>query len=382
MKRIQDIVIFGDDWGRYPSTIQHIGQALQQQGYRILWVGSLALRQPEFTLADVKRIIEKMQQMHAPIYSKDTEAFHSVSPFIIPFHDIPLVRFINAKIVAFQLKKELKKIGFENFIVLSNSPVTANFIDSLGSEEIHYICLDDFTQFKGAFKCLAKMEEQLVQKVKTVFGVSDILLQTRIPASGRRYFLPQGVNIDKYIEFRRHLQHHKSEEKVIGYFGLIADYVDVELICRCAGEFPTNRFVIIGKTTVNVDVFSQYANIEYIGPIPYDELPEQATQFDIGIIPFRVNELTIACNPLKLLEYFALGLPVVSTNLPEVKKFAPLVDVAIDETDFVELLRNRIFAVEDKDVEQRCETAENYTWEKITTTMLKQIEEGMGPTVQ
>jgi glycosyltransferase involved in cell wall biosynthesis len=102
-------------------------------------------------------------------------------------------------------------------------------------------------------------------------------------------------------------------------------------------------------------------------------LPNFASVFDVGIIPFKINELTIACNPLKLLEYLSLGIPIVSVNLSEVRKFKSHVDIADNYDDFV----NQIKMAVQKDTEQkrkeRLSVAEKYSWESITQNICEKI---------
>jgi glycosyltransferase involved in cell wall biosynthesis len=108
----------------------------------------------------------------------------------------------------------------------------------------------------------------------------------------------------------------------IGFFGLLSEWVDQELILKLAQEFPSATIVLIGKADVDVTRLQGVANIQLLGPKPFSELPAYVARFTVGIIPFVVNDLTRSVNPIKLREMLSAGCPVVSTALPEVARYA------------------------------------------------------------
>jgi len=95
-----------------------------------------------------------------------------------------------------------------------------------------------------------------------------------------------------------------------------------------AQQRPAWHFVLLGDSTVDLTPYRCLTNMHFLGPKPYEQLPAYCRQFDVGLIPFVVNELTRAVNPIKLREYLAAGLPVVSAPLPEVKQYGHLVHIA------------------------------------------------------
>jgi glycosyltransferase involved in cell wall biosynthesis len=108
------------------------------------------------------------------------------------------------------------------------------------------------------------------------------------------------------------------EGKVIGFFGLLSEWIDQDLLVRLARKVPAVHIVLIGKADVEVSKLKAETNIVILGAKQFSELPQYAAHFDVGIIPFVINDLTRAVNPIKLREMLAAGCPVVSTALPEV----------------------------------------------------------------
>jgi len=371
----QDIIFFSDDWGRYPSTTQHIAKILSKHN-RILWIGSLGLRKPQLNFKDFLRVVEKLKKIfNRPEKSLLHERVFFSNPLIIPFHDNAILRKLNNFIINYVVKSRIKKLNFQKPILFTSSPVVADLIGNLNERISVYLCLDDYTLFKGAFNSLLELENKILAKADVVFSVSDSLLKSRVPKSGRNYFLPQGVDLN-HFHYVNNLVKPKDSFKssVIGFFGLISNWVDIDLIIKCAKTYPQYSFLIIGKAEQNIDKLIQLPNLEYLGEIPYKELPAYAKIFDVGLIPFKVNDLTIAVNPIKLIEYFALGIPVLSTNLPEVKKFRDLVLVANSDEEFVKFLP---LAVGDNKIDRnelRISKAKDYSWDSIAEHVSQKVD--------
>src|SRR5205807_6349958 len=107
---------------------------------------------------------------------------------------------------------------------------------------------------------------------------------------------------------------------VIGFWGLIADWVDLRLVRHVADAFSGGSVVLLGSSTTDMSALDGARNVHFLGRRPYADLPRYAKAFDVALMPFKVNELTLAANPLKVREYLAAGLPVVSTAIPEVER--------------------------------------------------------------
>ena len=121
---------------------------------------------------------------------------------------------------------------------------------------------------------------------------------------------------------------------VAGFFGLIHEWIDLDLLEHIISNNPGVNFVFIGECSVDVGRLVAYGNAHFLGQKKYSDLIVYARHFDIGLIPFKVNELTVNVNPIKLREYLAAGLPVVSTPLPEATAYRPDVLVAADSAEF------------------------------------------------
>jgi glycosyltransferase involved in cell wall biosynthesis len=128
---------------------------------------------------------------------------------------------------------------------------------------------------------------------------------------------------------------------ILGFHGLIADWVDLPLIAELAKKRPRWSIVLVGSGDTDLSPIQGLPNVHLLGHRPYARLPEYLRGFDVALLPFVVNELTRAANPLKLREYLAAGLPVVAAPLPEIARFEGLVSLASSADEYaskIELL--------------------------------------------
>lgn len=188
--------------------------------------------------------------------------------------------------------------------------------------------------------------QQILQDVRCiVIATADKLLQEVAAVRSDNYCLvTNGVDIDHFSVERSRtalpdsLLHIVSRQQpIIGYFGALASWFDYQLLIEAAQQRPEYQFVLIGfdyDSSLAEHHLDSYANIHLLGPIPYQELPAYACWFDVATIPFLVNEITESTSPIKLFEYMALGLPIVTTAMPECRKYRPVL-VAADHGEFI-----------------------------------------------
>jgi glycosyltransferase involved in cell wall biosynthesis len=122
---------------------------------------------------------------------------------------------------------------------------------------------------------------------------------------------------------------------IVGYFGSIASWIDVELIAWLASSCPHWTLLLVGQALADVGPLRALPNVVLPGPQPYEALPAWARAFDVAIIPYRLNQQVRHANPLKLREYLATGRPIVSVSNPEIERFSQWVRIAPDREGFL-----------------------------------------------
>ena len=322
--RGRDMLCFSHDWNGDPLSKTHL-MRLMARNNRVLWINSIGYRAPVASRRDISRAARKLLAAAAPLQQPEPNIY-TLNPLVIPAYGRAWVRDFNRWFLRLQVRRAMRKLRFQQPINWVFNPAAAIVAGSLGEEMLIYYCVDEYTAFSGvAGKSLALMERELLAKAEIVFVSSDRLCQSKGRYNPRTVLVRHGVD---YAHFRTALdpQTQVPEElkrlpgPVIGYFGLIAqDWVDLPLIAHVAQSLPSTSIVMLGKITMDVTLLKQFPNVHLLGRRPYQSLPAYCRGFDVAMIPFPINEVTVHANPLKLREYLAAGLPVVSTAIPEVE---------------------------------------------------------------
>jgi glycosyltransferase involved in cell wall biosynthesis len=335
----KDIICFSNDWDSDPLSKKHIMLRLAKRN-RVLWINSIGNRRPTASVRDFKRVLKKLKDFTCGHKTVDNQ-IHVYSPIVVPFHASAAARWINRKALQWSVRRVCRHLGFQSPITWTFEPASGEVAGSLGEHALVYHCVDEFSEFTGTDKTtILEMERRLMEKSDCVIVSSDRLYQRKHQHNPNTFLVTHGVDV---AHFRKACDPNAMvaaemrafPHPVIGFFGLIADWVDLELIRYLAVSRPKWNFVLIGKTATNVQLFSNVDNIHLLGQKPYQELPLYAKGFDVAILPFAINELTLAANPLKLREYLAAGLPLVSTAIPEAEKLGHALRIGRNKIDFL-----------------------------------------------
>lgn len=379
----RDFVVFSDDWGRCPSSCQHIFKRILSQN-RVLWVDTIGLRSPQISIYDLRRSVEKVSgwfRKNEKINDRDIATNLTViSPIIIPYNHFCFIREFNKKFTSYQVKNMIKKIGLNNPVMVTTFPNAVDYMQSCDASLRIYYCVDDFVHWPGVRSNLvSQMEDELLAGSDIVFGTSQYLCDVKKRKGVDPIFLPHGVDVS-HFNTENHNRHRLSDilSPRIGFFGAISEWVDLELVSYIAQSHPDWSIVMIGGHDTDVSLLQAHKNIFLPGSVPYSVLPDYAAGFDVGIIPFFVNDLTQSVNPIKLLEYLACGLPIVSTDMPEVRRFSEHVHIAYDHNDFVRCIETALHETTPELVRSRKRIAAGYSWESIANQFCEHLENKLG----
>ncbi|HKG62246.1 MAG TPA: glycosyltransferase [Pyrinomonadaceae bacterium] len=291
---------------------------------RVLWVNSIGYRTPTVSKADARRALKKLLAVTDRIRQVEPNIF-VLSPLAIPAYGKASIRAMNRHLLRYQVKRAMRSLGFSKPINWVFNPPAAVVAGTLGEDKLIYYCVDEYKEFTGVSgQVMADFENQLLRKANLSIVTSERLLQSRSKINPDAVLVRHGVD---FSHFRKALDEETLvpaevrdlPRPIIGFFGLIADWVDVDLIAEVAKHFATGSVVLLGKATTDVSILESLSNVHMLGRRSYDDLPGYCKAFDVALMPFRINELTLNANPLKVREYLAAGLPVVSTPIPEVE---------------------------------------------------------------
>jgi glycosyltransferase involved in cell wall biosynthesis len=220
----------------------------------------------------------------------------------------------------------MKSLGFARPLVYTFVPASAWVARKLGETHVVYHCVDEYSQFDGAGDDIAALERELIAKSDLVITCSTPLLQSKSQLNRRCVLVRHGV---EHAHFRKALDPatpipddvRDLPRPIFGFYGLVAEWVDLEAMARVAEAYPRGSVVIVGEhnnaNAAGMARLRALPNVHFLGRKPYASLPGYCKAFDVALLPFVKNALTVNANPLKLREYLAAGLPVVSTDIPE-----------------------------------------------------------------
>jgi hypothetical protein len=336
----ENIVCFAKDWSEDPTSNNHVMRMLGRDN-KILWLNSIATRTPSLgSSSDVEKIKRKLKSfVDGPKQIGD--GLSVFTPLVLPFPHNQAAVLANRQILRGTVGLFRRKLGMGAFQLWSFIPTAVEYFAHLGESLRVYYCTDEWSQFSYVDSArIVAMEKRLMEMCDVVFCTSRTLLETKKQYNPNTFLASHGVDyahfsqaLDPSTPLAPELEGLKGP--VLGFFGLIHDWIDLDLIGWIAAQRPQWNIVMIGKVAVDNTRWKHLSNIHWLGRRPYESLPSYCKGFDVGLIPFALNELTRNVNPIKLREYLSAGLPVASTHLPEVALCKEWCEVADTKEEFL-----------------------------------------------
>jgi len=246
-------------------------------------------------------------------------------------------------------------------------------INSIQAYNPDLIIYDAVDEPKEEFASWAPYYPAILERANLIFCSSRSIYEYFSTRHPRVYLVPNGVD---YVHFSPIPNERPTDlpsgKPIIGYSGAIAPWVDWELLKVVILENPEFNFVFIGSYfQLKKFPLQKYRNVFYLGLKPYHELPAYLHHFDVGLIPFLQTEMTKGCNPIKLYEYYATGIRVLGTPLPELLTI-PKINLESNPQLFSLRLR---YLLEGKDFckAERMAFAQANDWSERAGRILQQI---------
>ena len=333
-----DLLVFADDWGRHQSSCQHLIRRLRED-HRVLWVNSIGTRQVRADALTLRRGLEKLQGWHRGLERVDEQMWVVDLP-MVPGLGNPLLRRVNRYLVASRLRRALAGLGMADPVLLTTLPYASWLVRDLPRRATVYYCTDDYSHRPSADgETLRRADRDLSREADLILAVSRALLDQH-GGEGQCRYLPHGVDFDHFASAQgredvpEDLALLKSPR--IGYFGLVYEKLDFDLLGAVARRFAEASLVLIGTVAHCPTEFASLPNVHLLGHRPYEELPQYLAGLDVLLLPYLADDPMIRrSGPLKLRECLAAGKPTVSVDVPEVRFLCPHVRVASDRTAFL-----------------------------------------------
>ncbi len=257
--------------------------------------------------------------------------------------------------------------------------VTA-FAGHMGERAIVFDCMDQLSQFKGTPKELIRRERELLAMADVVFAGGPKIGRDKIKYNANTHSYGCGVDIKHFGKARSKTTKIPDDVAnlpgpVFGFFGVVDERMDYELVAALADAHPEGSVVIIGPMTkIDPAAVPQRPNLHWLGGRDYQQLPAYVKKFDVCLMPFAINEATEYINPTKALEYMATERPIVSTPVEDVVlQFTGVVKISQTSEEFIRLCGEAATAPDQAAIKRGKMLSERNSWESIVEAMEKHI---------
>ena len=348
-----DIFIFPIiDWHYRIQRPQHIAKRLARSGYRIFYFSTTFLPAggPPYQIFDTPAegvFLCKLScpDPHPVIYST---LFNDKQRFWL----------------AEAIRSLQDKFGPRPTVALLHWPSWRSVAANISGATVVYDCMDYHAGFPNSSEDIQAEENRLIQQADLVVTTS-LGLSEHVAKTASNVLIRNAAEIEFFADQPNDVL-ARSPKPTVGYFGSIANWFDTELVLAAAEAFPDWDFVLIGSSAhATITNLTRLSNVLHLGEIPYGELPGYLHSFDVCIIPFKLNDLILHTNPVKLYEYLSAGKPVIATPLPELTLLEQgLVHTAGTKEKFIEKLS---IAMAERDDVQKINWRKNWaarqTWD-------------------
>jgi len=314
--------------------------------HEVLLINSIGMRMPlpGKTSRFGHRIWRKLKSMLRFLRTPEPNLprFHVLSPVTLPFYGNPWLRRINYFAIRLQVRVAMWWLGIENPNIVVTIPTAFEVAKRLPHNSLVYNRSDKHSAFAEAnAEYIKSLEKKLLQESDCVLYVSRSLMnEERGVARGQPVFLDHGVDLELFTCSVEHPDLAEIPHPRIGFVGTLRQgVVDLELLERVAREIPEASLVLVGNADTCPSSLLELDNVFSLGSRPHSEVPALASGLDAALMPWVQNDWIRNCNPIKLKEYLALGLSVVSMPFAELEHYRDVVLVADDPDDFIAKVR-------------------------------------------
>ena len=348
MSEHRPVLVFADDWGRHPSSAQHLIRR-RPAGIRVEWIDTIGTRPPRLDLSTLKRGFGKLRGWFDPKPAETAAPADPTAPMVhaprmVPSFASGWSRRLNAKLLKNALLPLVESLPMPP-IVVTTLPLTADLIGVLPVHRWVYYCVDDFSVWPGYDGAsMAAMERDLAPNCAVAIAVGTTL-QTHLKQFGHdAHLLTHGVDLEHWTKPTATLPADIAAmpKPLVLFWGVIDRRMDTAWIQALSAKLTTGTLLFVGPQEAPDPTWMKLPRVVVRPPMPFAELPALAQAADVLIMPYIDAPVTQAMQPLKMKEYLATGKPAVVRDLPAVRDWVDALDAAATADEFAALVVERI----------------------------------------
>lgn len=348
-----DIIFWGViDWHLRIQRPQHLARGFAARGHRVFYIST--------TFINTGRAGFEMERL-------DNEG----CLFNIRFHmkGRPSIRYapsdsgdvshLKANMVAL-----LGWTSSKSIVSIVQHPYWYEPVRKLPTSRLIYDCMDYHEGFGHNGEGIAALELALIEEAEAVVTTSQWLRDVAITHNPNVTLIRNAAEYDFFSVKPCSIFQDPQGRRVLGYYGAIAKWMDVELLEKIAQQFSDCLLLLVGGDECSARKrLAALTNVQFTGEVKYAKLPYYLYGMDVCLLPFQVMPLTLATNPVKVYEYLSAGKPVVSITLPELDQFGSLVATARSHEEFIQRIHEMLANPRDDQQLHRQKFASQQTWE-------------------
>lgn len=374
------------DWSEHWQIHHELMARLAAQGNRVLYIENTGVRRVRVSdISRLRRRVANWWQSNKG-FRAERENLFVYSPLFLPFPYSRVAGWINRVLLFRGLRHWMRATGFNRPIVWTflPTPLARNLIEEVSPRVVVYYCADDFSSSSAAARRSSASEALLIRRADLVFATSERLRARAEALGARAYRFPAGVNLDEFEQVRSGSDPLPADlaglpRPIVGYIGALHPSFDQALVGELAARMPEASFAIVGPEYTDVSSLRTHRNVHLLGARPHSDVPRYIKGFDAGLVPYRKSEYTESVYPVKLNEYLAMGIPVIATDLTEIRRFneehGDVVVVAPGAEEFAAAIRTAIASPADGMVGRRLAAARRNGWAERVDAMSALIEQ-------
>ena len=380
------ICISSIDWDFIWQGHQEIMTRLAASGHRVLFIENTGVRPPRF--GDMPRVMSRLRN-----WRRGTKGFREErpnlfihSPIVVPLPYSRIAQWLNKQILMRGINRWMRAVGVTRPVVWTflPTPLARAVIADLNPALTIYYCIDDLASSSPEARKIVGSEQALFKSADLVFVTSERLRERAAQFSPRVHLFPFAVNLAVFQKSREQNEAPPADlsalpRPIAGYVGGLHQWVDQDLLVATATRLPNVTFALIGPEQTDVSRLKALKNVHLFGQRPHGDLPRYVKGFDVGLVPYRITEYTANVYPTKLNEYLSMGIPVVATDLHEIRRFnaehGDIVRVAPSAEAYATEVSAAIAApAPSAEIARRISVAESNSWERRLEKMSGLIE--------
>ena len=352
------------DWHFRHQRPQQLAMALAITGRRVIYISS--------NFADDERAGYEIESLDDFGLLFQVKLFVKGAPAI--YTSAPGVESVS------QLRASIGEVldwaNCQQIISFVQHPFWHDVASVIPNSRLVYDCMDHHDGFGNNAESLLKLEELLIQEAELTITTSTWLDKAVAPHAKKRALIRNAGDYQHFSTMPDNVYRDPLGRRIIGYYGAIAEWFDLDLVVALAKQHPECCVLLIGADTVNAQSkLGRLSNVTFTGEVPYNKLPYYLYSFDICLLPFKVIPLTLATNPVKAYEYLSSGKPVIAVELPEMAQFEALIYTVAGKDAFLAAIDTLLRQPEpDTLIQQRKIFAQGQTWNHRAQAIIRYSE--------